>query len=179
MNLETCNEDMREVLAFLIHDYFFAKTIDKVRPGGVIAFITSNGISGGTMDKKDDRARCYIARRCDLLGAVRLPDGAFQANAGTDTSMSMVFLQKREAPLRENDPLPDWVTASVIEQHMYTGKDGEEHPGSRIRVTAMTLPSCGISSCPCCGRIGSWTAPLPVFGGTRMVRKTYSLRLGK
>ena len=114
---------------FLIHDYFFAKTIDKVRPGGVIAFITSNGISGGTMDKKDDRARCYIARRCDLLGAVRLPDGAFQANAGTDTSMSMVFLQKREAPLRENDPLPDWVTASVIEQHMYTGKDGEEHPG--------------------------------------------------
>ena len=69
---------------FLIHDYFFAKTIDKVRAGGVIAFITSNGISGGTMDKKDDRARRYMARRCDLLGAVRLPDGVFQANAGTE-----------------------------------------------------------------------------------------------
>ena len=57
---------------FLIHDYFFAKTIDKVRAGGVIAFVTSNGVGGGTMDKKDRRAREYIARRCDLLGAVRL-----------------------------------------------------------------------------------------------------------
>ena len=114
---------------FLIHDYFFAKTIDKVRPGGVIAFITSNGVSGGTMDKKDDRARRYMARRCDLLGAVRLPDGTFQANAGTDTSMSILFLQKREVPLRENDPLPDWVTASVIESHTYIGSDGAEHPG--------------------------------------------------
>ncbi len=114
---------------FLIHDYFFAKTIDKVRPGGVIAFITSNGISGGTMDKKDDRARRYMAQRCNLLGAVRLPDSTFQANAGTDTSMSILFLQKREVPLRENDPLPDWVTASVIENHTYIGSDGAEHPG--------------------------------------------------
>ena len=113
---------------FLIHDYFFAKTIDMVRPGGVIAFITSNGISGGTMDKKDDRARRYIAQRCDLLGAVRLPDGAFRANAGTDTSMSILFLQKREIPLLENDPLPDWVTADVIKNHTYV-KDGEERHG--------------------------------------------------
>ncbi len=114
---------------FLIHDYFFAKTIDKVRAGGVIAFITSNGISGGTMDKKDDRARRYMARRCDLLGAVRLPDGVFQANAGTDTSMSIMFLQKREIPLRENEPLPEWVEAEVIERHTYVGQDGEERPG--------------------------------------------------
>ncbi len=114
---------------FLIHDYFFAKTIDKVRPGGVIAFITSNGISGGTMDKKDDRARRYMAQRCDLLGAVRLPDGTFQANAGTDTSMTIMFLQKRAVPLRETDPLPDWVSANVIENHTYIGKDGQEHPG--------------------------------------------------
>ena len=68
---------------FLIHDYFFAKTIDKGRAGGIIAFITSNGISGGTMDKKDAHAREYIARRCDLLGAVRLPNTTFRANAGT------------------------------------------------------------------------------------------------
>ncbi len=114
---------------FLIHDYFFAKTIDKVRAGGVIAFITSNGISGGTMDKKDDRARRYMARRCDLLGAVRLPDGIFQANAGTDTSMSIMFLQKREIPLRENEPLPEWVEAEVIERHTYIGQDGQERPG--------------------------------------------------
>ena len=114
---------------FLIHDYFFAKTIDKVRAGGVIAFITSNGISGGTMDKKDDRARRYMARRCDLLGAVRLPDGVFQANAGTDTSMSIMFLQKREIPLRENEPLPEWVEEEVIERHTYVGQDGEERPG--------------------------------------------------
>ena len=114
---------------FLIHDYFFAKTIDKVRAGGVIAFITSNGISGGTMDKKDDRARRYMARRCDLLGAVRLPDGVFQANAGTETSMSIMFLQKREIPLRENEPLPEWVEAEVIERHTYIGQDGEERPG--------------------------------------------------
>lgn len=70
----------------LIHDYFFAKTIDKVRAGGIIAFITSNGISGGTMDKKDAHAREYMARRCDLLGAVRLPNTTFRANAGTDIS---------------------------------------------------------------------------------------------
>ncbi|MDE7262222.1 MAG: DEAD/DEAH box helicase family protein, partial [Oscillospiraceae bacterium] len=115
---------------FLIHDYFFAKTIDKVRAGGVIAFITSNGIGGGTMDKKDDRARRYMARRCDLLGAVRLPDGVFRANAGTDTSMSIMFLQKRDIPLRENEPLPEWVEAETIERHTYVGQDGKEHPGA-------------------------------------------------
>lgn len=87
----------------LIHDYFFAKTIDKVRAGGIIAFITSNGISGGTMDKKDAHAREYMARRCDLLGAVRLPNTTFRANAGTDIAMDIVFLQKREVPRMQGD----------------------------------------------------------------------------
>ena len=92
----------------LIHDYFFAKTIDKVRVGGVIAFVTSSGISGGTMDKKDRRAREYIARRCDLLGAVRLPSNASLANAGTDAGMDIVFLQKRDMPRSLDEPLPEW-----------------------------------------------------------------------
>ena len=91
----------------LIHDYFFAKTIDKVRVGGIIAFITSNGISGGTMDKKDTHAREYMARRCDLLGAVRLPNTTFRANAGTDIAMDIVFLQKREVPRMQGEPLPE------------------------------------------------------------------------
>ena len=69
-----------------------------MRAGGIIAFITSNGISGGTMDKKDAHAREYMARRCDLLGAVRLPNTTFRANAGTDIAMDIVFLQKREVP---------------------------------------------------------------------------------
>ena len=69
---------------FLIHDYFFAKSIDKLRPGGVMALITSNGISGGTFDKRDNKVRKYIAQRCDLIGAIRLPNNAFVDNAGTD-----------------------------------------------------------------------------------------------
>ena len=98
----------------LIHDYFFAKTIDKVRAGGIIAFITSNGISGGTMDKKDAHAREYMARRCDLLGAVRLPNTTFRANAGTDIAMDIVFLQKREVPRMQGEPLPEWVETDLL-----------------------------------------------------------------
>lgn len=86
---------------FLIHDYFFAKTLDKVRPGGVIAFITSKG----TMDKKSEEVRKYIAERADLLGAVRLPDNAF-ANAGTKVTTDIIFLQKRDSLTLET---PDWV----------------------------------------------------------------------
>lgn len=76
---------------FLIHDYFIAKSIDKTRPKGVLALITSNGISGGTMDKRDDRVRRYIAQRCDLLGAIRLPNNAFLANAGTEINTDILF----------------------------------------------------------------------------------------
>ena len=110
----------------LIHDYFFAKAIDKVRAGGIIAFITSNGISGGTMDKKDAHAREYMARRCDLLGAVRLPNTTFRANAGTDIAMDIVFLQKREIPRMQGEPLPEWVETDLLRTNTYTDKDGRE-----------------------------------------------------
>src|SRR5699024_12069785 len=76
----------------IFHDYFFAKTIDKVRAGGIIAFITSNGISGGTMDKKDAHAREYMARRCDLLGAVRLPNTTFRDRKSTRLNSSHVSI---------------------------------------------------------------------------------------
>ena len=114
---------------FLIHDYFFAKTIDKVRAGGVIAFVTSNGVGGGTMDKKDRRAREYIARRCDLLGAVRLPSNASLANAGTEAGMDIVFLQKRDMPRSLDEPLPEWTEVDTVEEHTYTGGDGREKRG--------------------------------------------------
>ena len=77
---------------FLIHDYFFAKTLDKVRPGGVVAFITSKG----TMDKASPEVRRYLAQRADLLGAVRLPNTAFKANAGTEVTSDILFFQKRD-----------------------------------------------------------------------------------
>ena len=87
---------------FLIHDYFVAKTLDKVRPGGIIAFVTSSG----TMDKKNPSVRKYIAQRADLLGAVRLPNNAFLANAGTGVVADILFLQKRDRPIEIE---PDWV----------------------------------------------------------------------
>lgn len=93
---------------FLIHDYFFAKTLDKVRPGGIVAFITSKG----TLDKRNPAVRKYIAQRADLIGAIRLPNNAFTANAGTQVTSDILFLQKRDRPV-ETDP--DWVHLSQIE----------------------------------------------------------------
>ena len=93
---------------FYIHDYFFAKTLDKVRPGGIIAFITSKG----TMDKQNPEVRKYIAQRAELLGAVRLPNNAFLANAGTEVTTDILFLQKRD---RVIDIEPDWVHLSTTE----------------------------------------------------------------
>ena len=87
---------------FLIHDYFFAKTLDKIRPGGVIAFITSKG----TLDKENPSVRKYIAQRADLLGAIRLPNNTFKANAGTEVTSDIIFLQKRDSI---TDIEPDWV----------------------------------------------------------------------
>lgn len=87
---------------FLIHDYFFAKTLDKVRPGSVIAFITSKG----TLDKENPSVRKYIAQRADLLGAIRLPNNTFKANAGTEVTSDIIFLQKRDSI---TDIEPDWV----------------------------------------------------------------------
>ena len=93
---------------FLIHDYFFAKTMDKVRPGGIIAFITSKG----TLDKRNSAVRKYLAQRADLIGAIRLPNNAFTANAGTQVTSDIIFLQKRDRPV-ETDP--DWVHLSQTE----------------------------------------------------------------
>ena len=93
---------------FLIHDYFFAKTIDKVRPGGIIAFITSQG----TMDKKNSSVRKYIAQRADLLGAIRLPNDVFMKNAGTKVTTDIIFLQKRDSI---TDIMPSWVDIGVSE----------------------------------------------------------------
>ena len=87
---------------FLIHDYFLAKTLEQVRPGGMIAFITSKG----TMDKASPDVRRYIAQRAELLGAIRLPNNAFKANAGTEVTSDILFLQKRERPI---DIEPDWI----------------------------------------------------------------------
>lgn len=111
---------------FFIHDYFFAKTIDKLRPGGVLAFITSNGVSGGTFDKRDSHAREYMARRCELLGAVRLPNNAFLANAGTDITTDILFLQKRENPRQPGEPLPEWVETDLLLKEKHTNSKGEE-----------------------------------------------------
>ena len=95
---------------FLIHDYFFAKSLDLVRPGGIVAFITSKG----TLDKKNPSVRRYLAERAELIGATRLPNTAFQANAGTRVTADIIFLQKRERPIVCE---PDWV-------HLGTTEDG-------------------------------------------------------
>ena len=88
------NDKAYNKLGFSIHNYFFAKAIDQVRPGGVVAFVTSRY----TMDSKDSTARKHMAERADLLGAIRLPNNAFKANAGTDVVSDIIFLQKRDRP---------------------------------------------------------------------------------
>ena len=93
-------------LGFSIHNYFFAKALDQVRPGGVVAFVTSRY----TMDAKDSAARKYIAQRADLLGAIRLPNNAFKANAGTEVVSDIIFLQKRDRPIEIE---PDWVHTGI------------------------------------------------------------------
>ncbi|MDD2979274.1 MAG: DEAD/DEAH box helicase family protein [Hespellia sp.] len=106
----------------LIHDYFFAKSIDKVRQGGVVAMITSSGMGGGTFDKRDSRTRRYIAQRCDLLGAIRLPRGTFEdANLTTD----ILFFQKRERQRDLINEEPDWVQTTVVHESDFTKADGE------------------------------------------------------
>lgn len=94
---------------FKIHDYFIAKSIEKLRPGGVIAYITSNGMSGGTMDKQDNRVRKYISQRCELLGAIRLPNTTFRKAAGTDIGTDIIFLQKRERAIDIDINPPAWI----------------------------------------------------------------------
>lgn len=106
---------------FLIHDYFFAKTLDKVRPGGIVAFITSKG----TMDKKSCKVRKYIAQRAELLGAVRLPNNTFSRTAGTEVTSDVLFLQKRE---RMIDIEPDWVHLGTDDNGITINSYFVEHP---------------------------------------------------
>ncbi len=106
---------------FLIHDYFIAKTLDKVRPGGIVVFITSKG----TLDKANPDVRKYIARRAELLGAIRLPNNAFRANAGTEVTTDILFLKKREQPVAE---LPEWVYVEQTEDGIPLNHYYLEHP---------------------------------------------------
>ena len=89
---------------WLIHDAFIRKSLDKIAPGGVAALITSCG----TMDKKSPKVREYLAEQAELIGAIRLPEGAFMGSAGTKTAADIIFLKKREEPLPKNEPKPDW-----------------------------------------------------------------------
>ncbi|MBQ9854013.1 MAG: DEAD/DEAH box helicase family protein [Bacilli bacterium] len=106
---------------FLIHDYFFAKTLDKVRPGGVVAFITSKG----TLDKENPSVRRYLAQRADLLGAIRLPNNTFKANAGTEVTSDIIFLQKRDSI---TDIEPDWVYLDTNEDGIKMNKYFVDNP---------------------------------------------------
>lgn len=108
-------------LGFHIHDYFFAKTIDQVRPGGVVAFVTSRF----TMDKKNSTVRKYLAQRCDLLGAIRLPNNAFKANAGTEVTADILFLQKRDRPIEVE---PGWVQVRKSGDDLTVNQYFLDHP---------------------------------------------------
>lgn len=106
---------------FHIHDYFFAKAIDKVRPGGVVAFITSKG----TLDKQDEKVRRYLAERAELLGAIRLPNNAFTANAGTEVTTDILFLQKRDRPMVTE---PEWLYLGRTEDGVPINRYFLSHP---------------------------------------------------
>ena len=124
---------------FLIHDYFFGKTLDQVRPGGVIAFVTSKG----TMDKENPKVRKYIAQRAELLGAVRLPNTAFKANAGTEVTSDILFLQKRD---RIADIEPDWVHLSQDENGISMNSYFVEHPEMVVGSMEMVSGPYGMES---------------------------------
>ena len=115
------NDKAYNKLGFSIHNYFFAKAIDQVRPGGVVAFVTSRY----TMDSKDSTARKHMAERADLLGAIRLPNNAFKANAGTEVVSDIIFLQKRDRPI---DHEPDWVQLGKTEDGFAINQYFADHP---------------------------------------------------
>ena len=124
---------------FLIHDYFFAKTLDKVRPGGVVAFVTSKG----TMDKKNPEVRKYLAQRAEILGAVRLPNTAFKENAGTEVTSDILFLKKRD---RVMDLEPDWVHLSEDENGIAMNSYFAEHPEMIVGKMEMVSGPYGMES---------------------------------
>jgi len=115
------NDRAYNKLGFSIHNYFFAKALDQVRPGGVVAFVTSRY----TMDAKDSSARKYIAQRADFLGAVRLPNNAFRANAGTDVVSDIIFLQKRDRPIEIDE---DWIHLGQNKDDFSINSYFTEHP---------------------------------------------------
>ena len=115
------NDKAYNKLGFSIHNYFFAKAIDQVRPGGVVAFVTSRY----TMDAKDSTVRRYLAQRAELLGAIRLPNNAFRANAGTEVVSDIVFLQKRDRPL---DIVPEWTQTGQTEDGFTINRYFLDHP---------------------------------------------------
>lgn len=115
------NDTVYNKYSFLIHDYFFAKNIDKVRPGGILALITSKG----TLDKADSKCRRYLAERADLVGAIRLPDNAFKS-AGTDVTTDIIFLQKREDIRTDN--FPEWVDIDEYAEGININKYFISHP---------------------------------------------------
>ena len=126
------NDKAYNKLGFSIHNYFFAKAIDQVRPGGVVAFVTSRY----TMDSKDSTARKHMAERADLLGAIRLPNNAFKANAGTEVVSDIIFLQKRDRPI---DHEPDWVQLGKTEDGFAINQYFVDHP--EMVLGQMTLES--------------------------------------
>ena len=115
------NDKAYNKLGFSIHNYFFAKAIDQVRPGGIVAFVTSRY----TMDSKDSTARKHMAERADLLGAIRLPNNAFRANAGTDVVSDIIFFQKHDRPI---DHEPDWVQLGKTEDGFAINQYFVDHP---------------------------------------------------
>ncbi len=146
------NDKIYDKYHFMIHDYFFAKAIDKVRPGGVIAFVTSKG----TMDKKTEDVRKYISQRCELLGALRLPNTAFKANAGTEVTSDILFLQKRD---RIVDCTEDWVSVEEVgTEGMIMNKYFIDHPEMILGQMEMVSGPYGMVST--CKPLGDFTSLL-------------------
>ena len=115
------NDPAYNKLHFSIHNYFFAKALDQVRPGGIVAFVTSRH----TMDQKSPEVRKYLAQRAELLGAIRLPNNAFKANAGTGVVSDLIFLQKRERPIAAE---PDWVYLGLTDEGFSMNQYFVDHP---------------------------------------------------
>lgn len=124
---------------FLIHDYFFAKALDQVRPGGVVLFITSKG----TMDKKNPEVRKYIAQRAELLGAIRLPDNTFKAAAGTEVTSDIIILKKRERIIQIE---PDWVHLDQNQQHISMNSYFVSHPEMIMGEMVLTTGRFGVET---------------------------------
>ena len=134
------NDKAYNKLGFSIHNYFFAKAIDQVRPGGVVAFVTSRY----TMDSKDSTARKHMAERADLLGAIRLPNNAFRANAGTDVVSDIIFLQKRDRPA---DIEPAWVQLGKTEDGFAINQYFVDHPEMVLGELTMESTQYGKEEC--------------------------------